>query len=106
MNTMQILNQLYAMKKVRLQFESEIARENFRQNLYKMKKGQDAAVSAILDEEKLVLKAKKLPEYMIEFWLEEKKAPSYVVISITDGENSDTGNSGVASTGPSTEKTV
>lgn len=87
MTPMQILNQLYAEKKVTLNFETAKAREDFRQRIYKLKKGQDAAITAILDEEKLVLKTlKKDGEicFFLTLWTEEKKPQSYEVISVED----------------------
>lgn len=95
MNPMQLLNQLYAGKKIKLRFETKNASEIFRQRIYKLKKTQDAAMSAVLDEEKLVLKCKPWtvsdsegePQYYtLELWTEELKAPSYQVLSIEEGE--------------------
>lgn len=52
---MPILNQLYAGKKITLQFTSVEDRESFRQALYKIKKTQDDALTAVLDEKKQIL---------------------------------------------------
>jgi hypothetical protein len=98
MSTMQILNQLYAGKKITLSFHSHAERETFRQKLYKLKKRQDDAISAVLDEEKLVLKSKQrtvfdLEIYEVTFWVEEKKAPSYTIVSVRDTATNDAGQS-------------
>lgn len=116
MTPMQILNQLYAGKRITLSFQNESARENFRQRIYKLKKGQDAAVSAVLDEEKLILKCKKqmepanqfgghtVAEYQLLLWTEEKKPQSYFVLSIEEGENGSNGRSGSSPDSPQIPK--
>lgn len=108
MTPMQILNQLYADKKITLAFESESARESFRQKIYKIKKKQDAAMSAVLDEEKLTLCTKKVDKENAGFdslllkkleveccklvlWTEEKKAQAFTIISVEDREANDVG---------------
>lgn len=99
MTPMQILNQLYAGKRITLSFQNESARENFRQRIYKLKKGQDAAVTAVLDEEKLILKCKKNfvdEQFVLFLWTEEKKPQSYFVLSIEEGKNESTGKTGGA----------
>lgn len=95
MTPMQVLNQVLAGKKVTLEFDSTEQRENFRIRLYKMKKIQDDAAEAVLDDaEKLVMRntlASNLTEeretFYSTFWTEEKKAPSFRVISVEDNDN-------------------
>jgi hypothetical protein len=90
MTPMQILGQLYAGKRIKLQFQDHTSREAFRQRIYKVKKKQDDVMAAVLDEEKLILKCKLVQSEdgpnILELWTEEKKAPSYTVLSIEDGE--------------------
>jgi hypothetical protein len=93
MSPMQILNQLYAGKKITLAFESEKARENFRQRIYRIKKGQDKAVTDVLDEEKLILRSEKIEavsesgNFILKLWTEDKKPPTYSVLSIEEGDD-------------------
>lgn len=107
MTPMQILNQLYAGKRITLSFQNESARENFRQRIYKLKKGQDAAVSAVLDEEKLILKCKKIDgviDFQLAMWTEENKPQSYHILSIEEGENGSNGRSGSSPDSPQIPK--
>lgn len=62
---MPVLNQLYANKRVTLSFQTAEARENFRQSLYKIKKTQDDALLAVLDEEKMTLGCHQDEMYLI-----------------------------------------
>lgn len=88
-NVNDVLKQLYAQRKVKLRFNSEADRDNFRQNLYKYKKTQDEAALAILDEVKQKLRYLKEThegqgEYDATFWLEDKKEISFEIISIEE----------------------
>lgn len=93
MNPMQILNQVLAGKKINIQFESIKQREMFRQRVYKLKARQDKYMAEILDEEKLIMKSKSEDKvwgdensYFLTLWTEEKKAPTYKVLSIIEGD--------------------
>jgi len=93
---MPVLNQLYAGKKITLEFDSAEARENFRTDLYKIKRTQDAAIEAIEDEFKpKVLKCILSPLFAnkaeMKIWLEDKKPSEFKILLvedvITEGEN-------------------
>lgn len=95
---MPVLNQLYARKKVVLEFESAEIRENFRQALYKIKKVQDQHLMDVLDERREVLKfvftnpmvaldSEGLVQdvkYIATLYLEEAKEINFTVVSIED----------------------
>lgn len=98
---MNVLNQLYAGKKVKLKFDNDTDRENFRQSLYKLKKTQDDALQAVdLQEERSQLNCKfeEVPEtledalgaycgeleYYATFWLDKKKEISFEIISVEE----------------------
>jgi hypothetical protein len=83
---------LYAGKKITLGFNSVEERENFRTLIYKKKAKQDIAIEAVLDEPKQTLKCKfvttnmnnVIHDYILTFWVEEKKPVTYSIISIEE----------------------
>lgn len=106
-----ILNKLYAGKKITLEFGSMNERESFRQRLYKIKKIQDEALVALLDERKLVLRSDMLPvteerngeletiAYRSVYWMEAQKELNFSIISVEEiePEKDDNGGSRQAS---------
>lgn len=106
-----IINKLYAGKKITLEFHTSNERESFRQRLYKVKKIQDEALVALLDERKLVLRSEmndvtethdgqvEIIAYRSVFWMEEQKELNFSIISIEEiePEKDDNGGSRQAS---------
>jgi hypothetical protein len=95
LNVNQIVNQLFAGKKLTLSFDSPESREYFRQRLYKVKKIQDVIADELLGEKKLVLKTKAHFSfdsdnnciYFLTLWLTDKEPEkTYTLVSLEEGE--------------------
>lgn len=87
---MSVLNNLYAGKQIVIAFKTYEEQETFRVAIYKLKKTQDEAMVAVLDEEKVTLRhsAKFDEENGITstYWTEKKKQLEFTVLSIEDKE--------------------
>lgn len=95
---MPVLNELYARRRVVLEFPSAEDRENFRQAIYKVKKIQDQALLDVLDERRDMLsfnmKDEFIPsdisddlsytKYIATLYLKEPKEFKFEIISIEE----------------------
>lgn len=97
---MEVINQLYAGKKVTLSHASATERENVRVQLYRIKKSQDQALIDICDEVRKEMKCEKWEitresetdggtetvGYAAKYWLEDKKPSTFTILEIEDVE--------------------